>query len=80
MANNLHRTVNHVRRVLDPGTAGPSPYLSLHEGQLALCPEASLWTDVEAFEEAVTVARRARAVCQPAIVRELHGLYCHGAC
>jgi two-component SAPR family response regulator len=54
-SNNLRQTVHSARRTLDP-TMG-SLYLASRDESLVLCPERSLWVDVDAFEEA------ARPVC-----------------
>ena len=72
-ANNLNHVLHHARRTLDPANApGASRYLLLRGEQLALCPDAPLWVDVEAFQEASTVARRAR---EPAAYRAAIDLY-----
>jgi DNA-binding SARP family transcriptional activator len=60
-ANNLYRTLHFARRALEPANdTAASRYLALTGDLLELCPEGSLWVDVEAFEEAATTARRAR--------------------
>jgi predicted ATPase/DNA-binding SARP family transcriptional activator/DNA-binding CsgD family transcriptional regulator len=72
-ANNLHHVLHHARRTLKPTNAsGASRHLLLRRGQVALCPEAPLWVDVEAFQEASGVARRAR---EPAAYRAAIDLY-----
>jgi DNA-binding SARP family transcriptional activator len=71
--NNLHHVLHHARRTLEPANApGASRHLILREEQLALCPDAPLWVDVEAFQKASTVARRAR---EPAAYRAAIDLY-----
>jgi predicted ATPase/DNA-binding SARP family transcriptional activator/DNA-binding CsgD family transcriptional regulator len=55
-SNNLRQTVHSARRTLDP-TMGSS-YLASRDESLVLCPESSLWVDVDAFEEAARSARR----------------------
>jgi hypothetical protein len=35
-------------------------YLASRDESLVLCPESSLWVDVDAFEEAARSARRSR--------------------
>jgi predicted ATPase/DNA-binding SARP family transcriptional activator/DNA-binding CsgD family transcriptional regulator len=55
-SNNLRQTVHTARRILDP-TMGSS-YLASRDESLVLCPESSLWVDVDAFEEATRSARR----------------------
>ncbi|HEX2183362.1 MAG TPA: hypothetical protein VHH10_13850 [Rubrobacteraceae bacterium] len=60
-ANNLYRTLHFARRALEPANdTAASRYLALTGDLLELCPEGSLWVDVEAFEKAATTARRAR--------------------
>ena len=72
-ANNLHHVLHHARRTLDPASEpGASRHLLLRGEQLALCPDAPLWVDVEAFQEASAVARRAR---EPAAYRAAIELY-----
>ena len=58
--NNLHRILHVARRVLEPelAPAAPSRYLGLQGDRLVLCPAAPLWTDVAAFADAATAARR----------------------
>ena len=72
---NLHQALHHARRTLEPANApaaAASRHLLLREEQLALCPDASLWVDVEAFLEASATARRAR---EPAAYRAAIELY-----
>jgi predicted ATPase/DNA-binding SARP family transcriptional activator/DNA-binding CsgD family transcriptional regulator len=71
-ANNLHYALHVARGVLDPGSRASASYLSLRGGRLQLCPESSLWVDVEAFEEAAATARRVR---EPAAYRAALDLY-----
>jgi predicted ATPase/DNA-binding SARP family transcriptional activator/DNA-binding CsgD family transcriptional regulator len=71
--NNLHHVLHHARRTLEPANApGASRHLLLREEQLTLCPDGPLWVDVEAFQKASTVARRAR---EPAAYRAAIDLY-----
>jgi predicted ATPase/DNA-binding SARP family transcriptional activator/DNA-binding CsgD family transcriptional regulator len=70
-ANNLHQTLHVARRTLEPEST-TSRYLRLHDDRLALCPDDSLWTDVEAFEAAADEARRA---CSPESYRAALDLY-----
>jgi predicted ATPase/DNA-binding SARP family transcriptional activator len=70
-ANNLHRVLHFARRALDPADTS-SRYLPLAGEMLTLCPEGTLWVDAEAFEEAASVARRAR---EPSAYRAAIGLY-----
>jgi DNA-binding SARP family transcriptional activator len=55
-SNNLRQTTHAARRTLDPAMG--SSYLASREESLVLCPESSLWVDVEAFEQAARSARR----------------------
>jgi predicted ATPase/DNA-binding SARP family transcriptional activator/DNA-binding CsgD family transcriptional regulator len=59
-ANNLHYALHVARRVLEPASATSSCQLQFHGNRLALCPDGSLWIDVEAFEAAAATARRTR--------------------
>ena len=58
-ANNLHYALHVARNTLEPSSAS-SRYLRLRDDQLELCPESSLWIDVESFEEAAATAHRSR--------------------
>ena len=69
-SNSLRRTLHSARRVLDPDAG--SRYLASEEEQLVLCPDASIWVDVEAFEEAAAAARRSGV---PAAYRAALDLY-----
>jgi predicted ATPase/DNA-binding SARP family transcriptional activator/DNA-binding CsgD family transcriptional regulator len=72
-ANNLHRTLYPARRTLESRAPAAGPrYLRLREGVISLCPEGTLWVDVEAFEEAAATARRTR---EPAAYRAAIELY-----
>ena len=70
-SNNLRHTLHAARTTLD-STAG-SRYLASEDESLVLCPGGEVWADVEAFEEAVAIARRSRdpAACRAAL--ELYG-------
>jgi predicted ATPase/DNA-binding SARP family transcriptional activator len=57
-SNNLRQALHAARRALD-SSAG-SHCLASEDESLVLCPEGQLWVDVEAFEEAVSAARRSR--------------------
>src|SRR5215212_4577735 len=67
-SNNLHQNLHALRRTLEPSApASSSPaasassgYLLLRDEQLSLCPDSSLWVDVEAFEEAAATAHHAQ--------------------
>jgi DNA-binding SARP family transcriptional activator len=72
-ANNLRHTLHNARRTLGGArVATTSSYLRVHGELLELCPDARLWVDVEAFEEAATAARRAG---DPATYRAALDLY-----
>src|SRR5829696_7804635 len=72
-ANNLHYAIHHARRVLEPARrARACRYLVFRDEQLELCPEESLWVDVESYKEAAATARRAR---EPAAYRAALELY-----
>jgi DNA-binding SARP family transcriptional activator len=71
-SNNLRQTLYVARRTLHPDPQIASRYVSLSGEQLVLCPEAQLWVDVEAFEEAVATARRSK---DPAAYRASIELY-----
>ena len=82
-SNNLRQTVHTARRTFDLSMG--SRYLASRDESLVLCPENSLWVDVDAFEEAARTARRSR---EPAayrvalaleVARELVGAYPGGA-
>ena len=57
-SNNLRKTLHVTRRNLD--SAAGAGYLASEDESLVLCPGGELWVDVDAFEEAVATARRAR--------------------
>jgi predicted ATPase/DNA-binding SARP family transcriptional activator/DNA-binding CsgD family transcriptional regulator len=69
-SNNLRQTVHTARRTLDLFMG--SLYLASRDESLVLCPESSLWVDVDAFEEA---ARSARRSPEPALYRAALDLY-----
>src|SRR5918995_260940 len=69
-SNNLRQTVHTARRTFDPSMG--SLYLASRDESLVLCPESSLWVDVDAFEEAARAARRSR---EPAVYRAALDLY-----
>jgi len=70
--NNLHHTLYVARKVLASDPATSSRYLQVRSDEVALCPEARLWTDVEAFKEAALAARGYR---DPAVYRAAIELY-----
>jgi DNA-binding SARP family transcriptional activator len=53
-SNNLRQTLHAARGILNP-TVG-SRYLASEDESLVLCPDGSLWVDVEVFEEAAVSA------------------------
>lgn len=59
-AANLRSTLYAARRALDPQPSARSQYLALEQDQLVLCPSGQLWVDVDAFEDAVRIARATR--------------------
>jgi predicted ATPase/DNA-binding SARP family transcriptional activator/DNA-binding CsgD family transcriptional regulator len=69
-SNNLRQTVHSARRTLDPAMG--SRYVASRDESLVLCPESSLWVDVDAFEEAARAARRSH---EPALYRAALDLY-----
>jgi predicted ATPase/DNA-binding SARP family transcriptional activator/DNA-binding CsgD family transcriptional regulator len=72
-ANNLRYALHHVRRILKAASStAASGYLRLEGDLVALCPERPLWVDVEAFEDAVSTARRVR---EPSAYRAALDLY-----
>ena len=72
-ANNLRGALHHVRRILEAASPiAASGYLSLEGDLVRLCPEGQLWVDVEAFEDAVSSARRVR---EPSAYRAALDLY-----
>ena len=56
-SNNLRGSLHGARRALAADPIVASHYLASKEERVALCPEADLWVDVEAFEEAARSAR-----------------------
>lgn len=73
-ANNLRHALHVARRILEPAreTTAAFRYLSFRGELLELCPNASLWVDVEVFEEAAAAARRIR---EPGAYRVALDLY-----
>jgi DNA-binding SARP family transcriptional activator len=51
-SNNLRQTLHSVRRNFD-STAG-SRYLASRDVSIVLCPESSLWVDIDVFEDAAS--------------------------
>src|SRR5829696_5221065 len=70
VSNNLRQTVHTARRIFDLSMG--SRYLASRDESLVLCPESSLWVDVDVFEEAARSARRSR---EPALYRVALDLY-----
>jgi DNA-binding SARP family transcriptional activator len=62
-ANNLHKALHLLRRVLEPNLQPkvPSSYVHLQSDFVVLRPPGALYIDVEAFQEAATVALSAQA-------------------
>ena len=71
-ANNLHQALHAARRILEPASTNSPHYLQFRDEVLSLCPDAPLWTDVEAFEAAAAQARQAQ---DPALYRAALELY-----
>ena len=59
-SNNLRQALYTARQVLKPDSPDGSRYLASQDESLMLCPEDSLWVDVEAFERAASTARGSR--------------------
>ncbi len=71
--NNLHRVLHYARKALEPAPANStSRYLALRGDLIELCPDSTLWVDVEAFEDTAATARRRR---EPAAYRVAIELY-----
>ena len=71
-SDNLRQTLHATRRTLIPDPTQGSRYLASEDESLVLCPEGDLWVDVDAFEEAAAIARRAR---EPGAYRAAIELY-----
>jgi predicted ATPase/DNA-binding SARP family transcriptional activator/DNA-binding CsgD family transcriptional regulator len=71
-SNNLRGVIHAARRTLEPHPSATSHYLTLQDDQVVLCPESTLWVDVETFEEAARIARRSQ---DPAAYRTAVELY-----
>src|SRR5919202_3993421 len=56
--NPLHQVLPAARRAFDAVPSEAASYLQFQGEWLTLCPEHSLWTDVQAFREAAADARR----------------------
>jgi predicted ATPase/DNA-binding SARP family transcriptional activator/DNA-binding CsgD family transcriptional regulator len=69
-SNNLRQTVHTARRTFDPSIG--TRYLASRDESLVLCPESSLWVDVDAFEDAARAACRTR---ESAVYRAALDLY-----
>ena len=65
-------TLHVARKTLEPTRGTASCHLQMQGEQIVLCPDGLLRVDVEAFEEAVATARRAR---DPAAYRAAVALY-----
>jgi predicted ATPase/DNA-binding SARP family transcriptional activator/DNA-binding CsgD family transcriptional regulator len=59
-SNNLRQILHVARRTLHPNPEIASRLLSVSGEQLLMCPQGSLWVDVEAFEQAAATARRSK--------------------
>ena len=49
ISNNLRQVLHVARRALEPDPPAGSRHLSSQDESVLLCPEGSLWVDVEAF-------------------------------
>jgi DNA-binding SARP family transcriptional activator len=59
-SNNLRQALHSARQALEPDLPASSRYLASRDESLMLCPEGSLWVDVEAFEQTASTARSSR--------------------
>jgi predicted ATPase/DNA-binding SARP family transcriptional activator/DNA-binding CsgD family transcriptional regulator len=59
-SNNLRQALHSARQALEPDLPASSRYLASRDESLMLCPEGSLWVDVEAFEQTASTARISR--------------------
>ena len=71
-SNNLRQALHTARQALEPDSSAGSRYLASQDESLMLCPEGSLWVDVEAFEQAASAARGSR---EPAAYEAALDLY-----
>ena len=71
-SNNLHHALHAARAALGSASGTTSHHLSLKDERLALCPNGSLWVDVEVFERAAATARLSR---EPAAYQAALELY-----
>jgi DNA-binding SARP family transcriptional activator len=69
-SNYLRRTLHAARNAIYPNAG--SRYLASEDDHLVLCPEGTLWVDVEVFEAAAKTAHRER---EPAAYRAALELY-----
>jgi predicted ATPase/DNA-binding SARP family transcriptional activator/DNA-binding CsgD family transcriptional regulator len=67
-ANRMHHTLHVARRMLDSA----SDHLRLEGDALSLAPPEAIWVDVDAFESALSAARRGR---EPGAYRSAISLY-----
>src|SRR3712207_1972968 len=65
-SNNLRQALHWARHALEPIPRASSSYLARRGDLLVMCPSGQLWVDIEAFEEAASVARRSR---EPGVYR-----------
>lgn len=71
-SNNLRQALHWARQALETAPRASSGYLARRGDLLVMCPGGRLWVDVEAFEEAASVARRSR---EPALYRTALDFY-----
>jgi predicted ATPase/DNA-binding SARP family transcriptional activator/DNA-binding CsgD family transcriptional regulator len=71
-SNNLRQALHWARHALELTRGTSSTYLARLGDLLVLCPGGLLWVDIEAFEDAASVARRSR---EPGVYRTALDLY-----
>jgi predicted ATPase/DNA-binding SARP family transcriptional activator len=71
-ANLFYQTLHAARRTLDPDRKFGQQFLTYREEKLLLCPEISLWVDIDAFAKLAAVARKE---CHPIAYQRALDLY-----
>jgi predicted ATPase/DNA-binding SARP family transcriptional activator len=71
--NNLHQVLYVARRALEAAGADGQEALVLRDELVMLCPEGSVWVDVERFEATARAARAARELVAYRRALELYG-------
>ncbi len=72
-ANNFHQTLYIARRILETTEARAPRFLTLEDDFLTLAPADSFWSDVEAFEAAVTRALQSHKLADYKLALDLYG-------